>query len=159
MIDSKPKFSRRQVVKGIAAVAGAPLAIPYFAPSLAANNEPIRLSVVVAQLPDFTDYLNGAQLAADEINAAGGVRGREIQVVRNDIDLWTVEGTQAGMRAIADLAAPRDRVQFPLFAHPGHRSPGRLEGAVPDRRHQHRADRIRQEEPGQILEFLPSGPT
>jgi branched-chain amino acid transport system substrate-binding protein len=93
---------RRDVVKGIGAAIAAPLAAPFVAPALAANNAPIRFAVVAAQIADHTDYLNGATLAVDEINAAGGIKGRMIKIETHDIDLLTPEGTQAAFHAVAD---------------------------------------------------------
>lgn len=93
---------RRSVVKGIGAALAAPLAAPFVAPSLAANNAPIRFAIMATQIADHTDYVNGATLAVDEINAAGGVNGRQIKIETHDFDLLTPEGTQAGFRACAD---------------------------------------------------------
>jgi len=93
---------RRTVVKGIGAALAAPLAAPFVAPALAANNAPIRFAIIAAQIADHTDYLNGATLAVEEINGAGGVNGRQIKIETHDIDLLTPEGTQAAMRAVAD---------------------------------------------------------
>jgi branched-chain amino acid transport system substrate-binding protein len=94
--------TRRLVVKGIGAALAAPLAAPFVAPALAANNAPIRLAVVAAQIADHTDYLAGATLAVEEINAAGGVRGRQIKIEHHDCDILSIEGVQAGFRAVAD---------------------------------------------------------
>jgi branched-chain amino acid transport system substrate-binding protein len=93
---------RRTVVKGIGAALAAPLAAPFVAPALAANNAPIRFAVVAAQIADHTDYLAGATLAVEEINAAGGVRGRQIKLEHHDCDIFTPEGVQTGFRAVAD---------------------------------------------------------
>jgi branched-chain amino acid transport system substrate-binding protein len=66
------------------------------------ENEPIRVGFV-AQLTGVQAELgvqerNGVQLAVEEINAAGGVAGRPIELIVQD-DLGTPEGAQA-----ADLA-------------------------------------------------------
>ena len=102
MTDTTWTPNRRSVVKGIGAALAAPLAAPYVAPALAANNAPIRFAVVAAQIADHTDYLNGATLAVNEINAAGGVKGRMIKIEHHDCDIMTPEGIQAGFRAVAD---------------------------------------------------------
>ena len=65
--------NRRAIVQGLGATVAAPVAAPFVAPALAADSKPLRFAVVAAQIADHTDYLNGATLAADEINAAGGV--------------------------------------------------------------------------------------
>ena len=89
------------------------------APALAANNAPIRFAVVAAQIADHTDYLNGAMLAVDEINAAGGVNGRQIKIEHHDIDIFTPEGTQAGYPRGRGLQAARDRLRLlPLVRVP-----------------------------------------
>ncbi|HTW27737.1 MAG TPA: ABC transporter substrate-binding protein [Acetobacteraceae bacterium] len=98
---------RRTVVKGIGAALAAPLAAPFISPARAAGSEPIRFAIVAAQtgqaaIADHHDYINGAQMAVEEINAAGGVKGREIKIELHDIDLLTPEGTQAAFRAVAD---------------------------------------------------------
>ncbi len=102
MTGSDFRPTRRTVVKGLGAAIAAPLAAPFVAPALAANNAPIRFAIVAAQIADHTDYLNGATLAVDEINAAGGVNGRMIKIETHDCDLLTPEGTQAAYRAVAD---------------------------------------------------------
>ena len=96
--------TRRTVVAGL----GASLAAPFVISSArAAAGKPIRFAIIAAQsgpagVADHTDYINGAKLAVDEINAAGGAKGREIKIELHDIDLLTPEGTQAAMRATCD---------------------------------------------------------
>ena len=58
--------------------------------------------MVAATIADHTDYLNGATLAVDEINAAGGVKGRQIKLEHHDCDIFTPDGIQAGYRAVVD---------------------------------------------------------
>src|ERR1700730_31424 len=94
--------SRRTVVKGLGAAVAAPLGAPFVAPALAADTKPLRLAVVAAQIADHTDYLSGATLAADEINAAGGVKGRQIKLEHHDCDIFTPDGITAGYRAVVD---------------------------------------------------------
>ena len=111
--------SRRRVVEGI----GAAIAAPALMPSLARANEPIRFAVVAAQggpagVADHADYLNGAKLAASEINAAGGVRGRPINIELHDIDLLTPEGTQAAFRKVADSKPHATGCAFALIPMP-----------------------------------------
>jgi len=102
MTETKWTPDRRTVVKGIGAALAAPLAKPFIAPALAANSAPIRYAVVAAQIADHTDYLNGATLAVDEINAAGGVKGRQIKIEHHDCDIFTPDGILAGYRAVVD---------------------------------------------------------
>jgi branched-chain amino acid transport system substrate-binding protein len=68
--------------------AAAVLAAPLFAgaPVLAADG-PIKVGEInsYTRLPAFTEpYRNGWQLALDEINAAGGINGRPIEVISRD---------------------------------------------------------------------------
>jgi branched-chain amino acid transport system substrate-binding protein len=107
MITTRWTPGRRNVVKGIGAALTAPLAAPFVAPALAANSAPIRFAIVAAQtgqagVADHKDYVNGAEMAVDEINAAGGINGRPIKIELHDVDLLTPEGTQAAFRAVAD---------------------------------------------------------
>jgi branched-chain amino acid transport system substrate-binding protein len=107
MTDTKWTPARRTVIKGIGAALTAPLAAPFVGPSLAADNAPIRFAVIAAQsgqagVADHRDYINGAEMAVEEINAAGGVKGRPIKIELHDIDLLTPEGTQAAFRAVVD---------------------------------------------------------
>jgi branched-chain amino acid transport system substrate-binding protein len=102
MTEKKWTPDRRTVVKGIGAALAAPLAKPFIAPALAANSAPIRYAVVAAQIADHTDYLNGATLAVDEINAAGGVKGRQIKIEQHDCDILSPDGILAGYRAVVD---------------------------------------------------------
>ncbi len=96
--------SRRAVVAGL----GATLAAPFVVSSArAAASGPIRFAIVAAQsgpagVADHSDYINGAKLAVEELNAAGGANGREIKIELHDIDLLTLEGTQAAFRKVAD---------------------------------------------------------
>ena len=94
--------TRRRVLAGLAGG----LAAPYIAPALAQNNKPIRVALSVCQsgpagVADHADYLNGTRMAVDEINAAGGARGRQLALEVFDIDLLTPEGTQTTYRKIA----------------------------------------------------------
>lgn len=103
MQDNTRLPNRRLVVQGL----GAAMAAPAIVSARAESNEPIRFAVVAAQggpagVADHADYVNGATLAIKEINAAGGVRGRQIKMEIYDIDLLTPEGTQAAFRKVAD---------------------------------------------------------
>ena len=108
-------ISRRRLLKG-AAVGGAGLAL---ASVLAAcgsdsgsggeggsgggdggSSEPIRIGIIADLTGPFTIYgtslSQSAQLAADEINAAGGIAGRQIEVI--------VEDTQTDVAVTVDKA-------------------------------------------------------
>lgn len=69
------------------------------------GQEPLRVGFA-AQLSGIQGELgvqerNGAQLAVDEINAAGGVNGRPIDVIVKD-DLGTADGARAADRELID---------------------------------------------------------
>jgi len=71
-----------------------------------ASGEPIVVGLPIAQsgpagIADHADCLNGATLAKDEINAAGGVGGRPIEFSVTDIDILTPEGITAGFQKLS----------------------------------------------------------
>src|SRR5208282_4551279 len=86
MIIQSTKFDRRSVLKGAGALGALQVASPFV---IAARGEtPIRIGMVdpltgvyaaVAQ-----NEVAGARLAADQINAAGGILGRPIELLVED---------------------------------------------------------------------------
>ena len=102
------KLSRRSVIKTTAAAAAAStLPMPWVTRWHAMAAEPIRMGLPTAQtsaagVADHADHLNGATLAIEEINAAGGVGGRMIEPVVVDIDILSPEGCQASFRKLVD---------------------------------------------------------
>lgn len=99
-----------------------------------AQGKPIVIGLPIAQsgpagVADHADFLNGAKLAAKEINAAGGVRGRSLELKVFDIDIMTPEGTQAAFRKIVDakvqaIASPFAIIPIPaLEAVAGYKAP------------------------------------
>ena len=71
----------------------------------AANGEPIVIGMPIAQsgpagIADHADCLNGATLAQTQINAAGGVGGRPIELNVTDIDILSPEGITAGFQKL-----------------------------------------------------------
>ena len=84
--------------RGLLALAGA-IAVCVAAPARA--DEPIRIGVIAeaasvagASIPD------AAKLAADEINAAGGVNGRQIEIVAYDNKSSAADSVRAFQRAV-----------------------------------------------------------
>lgn len=49
---------------------------------------------------DQKDWLNGATVAIDEINAAGGIKGRKLRAEVVDIDIMTPEGTVGAIQSL-----------------------------------------------------------
>jgi branched-chain amino acid transport system substrate-binding protein len=69
-------------------------------PAFAQSNEPIKIGVIAeATAVAGSSIPQAAQLAADEINAAGGVNGRKIEIVSYDDHSSAAEGVRAFQRA------------------------------------------------------------
>ena len=71
----------------------------------AATGEPIVIGMPIAQsgpagIADHKDCWNGAILAQETINAAGGVNGRPIDLNVTDIDILPPEGLTAGFQTL-----------------------------------------------------------
>jgi len=98
-------LSRRVFLKTTtAAFVAASLATP----ALAAD--PIILGIPAAQsgpvgVADHQDWTNGAMMAIEEINAAGGVKGRTIEAKIIDLDMLSPEGNVAGIQALIEGGA------------------------------------------------------
>ncbi len=110
---------RRGILKGMAAIPAA-AALPGL---LHAQGRPIVVGLPIAQsgpagVADHADHLNGAKLAVAEINAAGGVLGRPIELKVVDIDILTPEGTQAAFRKLADSKVQAISSPFVLIPQP-----------------------------------------
>ena len=72
-------------------------------PSLAQSNDPIRIGVI-AEVQSIAGAATpgGAQIAADEINARGGVDGRRIEIIAYDNKSSSADSVRAFQRAVAD---------------------------------------------------------
>jgi len=90
--------SRRQVL-----AAGLAAAVPA---TVRAAGEPIRIGII-AEAKTLTGAAipNSARMAADVINAAGGVGGRPIQLIVYDDHVSAVEGVRAFQRLAAEDGA------------------------------------------------------
>ena len=82
------KEINRRTLLGTAAAGAAAAAFPMPFISRAWSADPILLGLPTAQtaaagVADDLDHLNGTTLAMEEINAAGGILGRELQAVRD----------------------------------------------------------------------------
>jgi branched-chain amino acid transport system substrate-binding protein len=70
---------------GLLSTSAAIFAFALAAPSYAQSNPPIKIAVIAeAQAVAGSSIPQAAQLAADEINAAGGVDGRKIEIISYD---------------------------------------------------------------------------
>ena len=111
-------FCRRAVLRASLAVAtSVGLAWPAMA------QEPIRLGVPTAQsgpvgVADHQDWMNGVTLAVEEINAAGGVNGRMIEIDNVDQDILTPEGTLGAMQNLIEGGAHAIISPFVLIPQP-----------------------------------------
>jgi branched-chain amino acid transport system substrate-binding protein len=117
---------RRQAVQTLgAAAAGALLLGPAALRAQAAAGKPILVGLPLAQsgpagVADHADFLNGAKLAVKELNAAGGVKGRPIELKVIDLDMMTPEGNQAAFRKVVDakvqaIASPFTIIPIPAM--------------------------------------------
>jgi branched-chain amino acid transport system substrate-binding protein len=88
--------------RGLAALAtgGAMVALTLAGPANAQSNGPIKIGVIAeATAVAGSSIPQAAQLAADEINAAGGVNGRKIEIVSYDNHSSAAESVRAFQRA------------------------------------------------------------
>lgn len=83
---TKATISRRTVLKGITAAAGVAVAPTFIKNLRAADN--IKVGIISPLTGAWTVYgkahISGFELAVDEINAAGGVLGRQLELVVGD---------------------------------------------------------------------------
>jgi len=85
------------MLSAAAAIAALALATPGYAQT----NEPIKIGVIAeATAVAGSSIPQAAQLAADEINAAGGVNGRKIQIISYDDHSTAPEAVRAFQRAV-----------------------------------------------------------
>ncbi len=99
-------INRRLVIKGAAAGSGL-LAMPFISRKHVRAEEPILLGLPTAQtaaagVADDLDHLNGTTLAMEEINAAGGILGRELQLFVTDVDKLSPESCRQSIAACID---------------------------------------------------------
>src|SRR5438309_4710531 len=84
-------------------VGGTVLGLMAMAPGQAAAADPIKIGVIAeAQAIAGASIPQAAQLAADEINAKGGVDGRKIEVVVYDNHSSSAESVRAFQRAVSE---------------------------------------------------------
>jgi branched-chain amino acid transport system substrate-binding protein len=73
------------------------------APAYAQSTDPIKIGVIAeVQSIAGADTGHGAQLAADEINAKGGILGRKIEIVTYDNKSSSADSVRAFQRAVSD---------------------------------------------------------
>ena len=112
------KLTRRTVVAGV----GAAVAMPWVARSPAfASSKPIILGVAATSTAtvgaaDHGDHINGSTMAVDEINASGGILGRELKQVVIDFDPLSPESSKQVIAACID--AKVDAISNPYMLPP-----------------------------------------
>src|SRR5579871_621994 len=85
----------------LSAAASAALLLALSAPALAADDGPIKIGVIAeSQSVAGSSIPQAAQIAADEINAKGGVDGRKIEIVAYDNHSSSAESVRAFQRAV-----------------------------------------------------------
>jgi branched-chain amino acid transport system substrate-binding protein len=83
-----------------AALGASAVALALATPAFAQDSGPIKIGVIAeAQAVSGSSIPQAAQLAADEINAAGGVNGRKIEIVSYDNHSSAAESVRAFQRA------------------------------------------------------------
>jgi len=92
---------RAPLMKATLFLGAAVLASAVGSAAQAQSKDPIRIGVISeAQSVAGSSIPLGAQLAADEINAAGGVDGRKIEIVSYDNHSSSAESVRAFQRAV-----------------------------------------------------------
>jgi branched-chain amino acid transport system substrate-binding protein len=92
--------SMRRATSAMLSASAAIVALALATPSYAQSNEPIKIGVIAeAQAVAGSSIPQAAQMAADEINAAGGVNGRKIEIISYDDHSSAAEAVRAFQRA------------------------------------------------------------
>ena len=110
-------FSRRSfLLSSVAVSALAPLGGAFAA-------DPIVIGIPAAQsgpvgVADHQDWTNGAMMAIEEINAAGGVLGRPLEAKIIDVDMLSPEGNVAGFQALIEGGAHALASAFTIIPQP-----------------------------------------
>src|ERR1700744_3724658 len=104
-----PKFNRRTLIKGTAALGAFQLASPFIIQ--ARGETPIKMGMVdpltgVYAAPAGNEVM-GARLAVDQINAKGGILGRQVELLVEDSANDVGTGVQKAHKLIE-----RDQVSF-----------------------------------------------
>ncbi|MEJ8570103.1 ABC transporter substrate-binding protein [Microbaculum marinum] len=113
----KLQFSRRALMGAVAATA---LCVGSGSATVA---DEIVIGVPAAQsgpvgVADHQDWTNGVMMAIDEINANGGVLGRQLATKVVDTDILSPEGTVAGIQALTDAGVDAIASAFVLIPQP-----------------------------------------
>jgi hypothetical protein len=140
--------------------AGATLAMPFILREGALGAEPIVLGLPTSQtaaagVADDLDHLNGSTLAMEEINASGGILGRELKLFVTDVDKLFPGELQTSDRGLCRRQGARDFECIPVRAHSGHGRVGRVQMSLSSGQHATRRHRRFQGQSGKIQSHLP----
>ncbi len=95
-------FSNLTVHVGGALIAAVALALPLSENVLAQTKEPIRIGIIAEESAiGGVGIVNGARLAVDAINAAGGVDGRKLEIMQYDDHSSAADAVRAFQRAVS----------------------------------------------------------
>ena len=95
-------FSTLTVHVGGALIAAVALALPLSENVLAQTKEPIRIGIIAEESAiGGVGIVNGARLAMDAINAAGGVDGRKLEIMQYDDHSSAADAVRAFQRAVS----------------------------------------------------------
>jgi branched-chain amino acid transport system substrate-binding protein len=93
--------SRRLTAAALAGGAALALSALTGAPAKAADKGPINIGVIAPfSAIDGASIINGAEMAVDDINAHGGIMGRQIKLFKYDNHKSATEGVRAFQRAV-----------------------------------------------------------
>ena len=104
-------FDRRSLLRGVAAAGVMPLAGSRLARGAAAQGDPIRVGAIIPftglETHNGLSMQYGLEIGTEEINAAGGLAGRQVEIIMED------DGSDVGrgVRAAAKLVG-QDNVDF-----------------------------------------------
>jgi len=121
---TKQGLDRRTILAGAAAGAAAStLPLPWVSRMHALAQDAIVIGLPIAQtaaagVADHADHLNGATLALEEINAAGGILGRELKFNVVDVDPLSPESCQISIRKLTDSKVHALTTAFTLVPIP-----------------------------------------
>jgi len=103
MAPYKTAAARSAAFRAALGVGAAALALAIAEPASAADQAPIKIGVIAeAQSVAGSSIPQAAQIAADEINAKGGVDGRKIEIVSYDNHSSSAESVRAFQRAVSE---------------------------------------------------------
>ena len=117
-------ITRRKIIKTTTAVAAAStFPMPWVRRNRALAAEPIVIGLLATQtaqagVADHQDHWNGCILALEEINAAGGVLGRELKLEVVDLDPLSPESCQIAVGKLVDAKVHAITTAFTLVPIP-----------------------------------------